>query len=204
MSKRKPKACINCGLELPLKAKYCNECHTYQHWLFRYLPLSEQVLKQAHMAYKLISVGITAATVVYTCHSRTFVSIGGWSDNGIKVNALNIGRQPATLLDCTLTFGDVPITDTAMEAGDGLIPRLNDRMIELTVNGLRAKCRGPEGLWQKSEIEPLLPNGNATLTVHLRESNGDEKRTTKSFPAQDLLNFIRTKLPDRVPEGVCR
>src|SRR5437763_8359908 len=136
---------------------------------------------------KIITSLLLAGRFVYGCvgHTKTKVEVLGTDGDSIILKASITGPKLrwSKLSDYRVSFGDLPIEDATLQLAKGeensaIVTSIGSGIMHLTVHGLRSKCREPKDTsltdrYDKEEIASQIPGKSVTLTIVVRESNGE-------------------------------
>ena len=150
-------------------------------------------------------------------NSHTTFHFADATGNALKLNVTAEGPKlrPAYLRDFRLSFYGLPIEDVRLHStGDDIthtsmvINPGEPKVVALTVDGLRARCResvqiGQPDRYTKEEIVSQDQTGYALLTVLVQESNDKDSPVhfvRRKLSLSVLQEFIETNLPGTIPE----
>lgn len=163
---------------------------------------------------KAVGAIVLAFGYLYGCfgHTKTAFAVLGTDGDSIIVKASIAGPKLrwSKLIDYRVSFGDLPIEDAPLklvkgEETEAVVTSISSGLIRLTVPGLRGRCRAPQeedlpDRYDKEEIMSQIPAQPATLTINVRESNGEIRKLNETVPIAAIKGFILRHLPDHVPE----
>lgn len=208
-SSRQVRTCEICAEPLPLKAKRCNKCGSYEG-IRRHVPFWGSFLLVVSTIVTLISATYSAVVYVADRNSDTQFKVTSADESRIHLRVWNSGRKPSTLTSFRLVFDAQPAKELMLELSKddkvnassvitGSTPQAValSRSLDDTVPDDRRALQ-----YTADELKKLLGtdswiNQKLTLKVDVQESNdgaGSYHTREDRFAAFQISDFLKGTL----------
>ncbi len=178
------KLCSQCALPIPMAAKLCHECKSYQRGLLSGLPISQTVLSLLVALIAVIGPAITSVrSALHKPHSELSTGGATLNQSAFVVVVSNAGDAPALIRDGTMF-----VNGQIFGALD--VENLESSVVKPGINLVRFRFSfNNNGATQASLLSGVRENATAAITAV--ESDGMEKKL--SVPV-DFYQFADTRI----------
>lgn len=170
------KQCDNCGVPLPIKARRCNICETYQNGLRRWVPQTEVTLALILSLISILAAVVPPVVRWWNDRSLTESRVSGVEDHKpeetaatvpmIRVAVTNRGTRPSYVRKATITFaealgfGKTELPLEIAEVRERYVRPDETAYLHMSAKDFVAKAIAAE----------VLKANNVTITLHIEET----------------------------------
>lgn len=187
------KPCKQCNTKIPLGARICATCNSYQDWR-GILPFSNTVLALLTAFVSVLGIAIPAVYgIVHTPRSRATLTMPSIDGTTLRVVAINRGDAPASVIKAWVDSDYLAAaTKVRFRSDSDAIIRPGSQLLTFDIVPLL-----DEDDSYRSSLEILTyvtqgkPAPRTEFRFHMVQSNGDFSVQAVALDASDLFTLLR-------------